>query len=167
MALEVIQEMHKQKVSGGYIVILRISLGLAFFTTWIDNLVKGAFTSSGFVGTISWFLDHEDHVVTPFDTVIRTIAFPNASLFGFGWLIMELIISITLLFGVLTRLGSIFGAGSTIILGLGSLGVEWVWTQPLLFVGFVTCALVGAGRWYGVDFWLKDKIPAKFAKILV
>ncbi|MFX0086742.1 MAG: hypothetical protein ACFFAU_13810 [Candidatus Hodarchaeota archaeon] len=167
MTREIIQEMHKQKISGGYVVLLRISLGLAFLTTWVSNLVKGVFTSSGFVSTISWFLDHEDHVITPFDTIIRNVAFPNASLFGFGWFIMEFFISITLLLGVLTRLGSIFGAGSTVILGLGTLGVEWLWTQPILFIGFVTCALIGAGRWYGIDFWLKDKVPSRIANVLV
>ncbi len=111
--------------------------------------------------------DHQDHIETPFDTIIREITFPNAALFGLGWMIVELVIALTLIFGVLTRLGSTLGAGSTIILGLGALGVDWPWTYVLLFVGFITCGLMGAGRWYGVDFWLKDKLPEKIAKFIV
>jgi len=167
MSREMIKKMHEEKISGGYLVILRFFLGFAFLTTWISNLDKGAFTGSGFIGTIEWFLDHPDHIATPLDTLIRDFAFPNASIFGFGWLIIELFISLSLIFGVLTRLGSIVGAGSTVVLGLGSLGVEWIWTQPLLFVGFLTCALVSAGKWYGVDYWLKDRIPIKYAKFII
>jgi uncharacterized membrane protein YphA (DoxX/SURF4 family) len=167
MATKIIKDMHEQKISGGYIVILRIILGLAFLTTWMSNLIKGVFTSSGFVETINYFLDHPEHIVTPMDSIIRNFAFPNAALFGFGWMIIELFISISLIFGLLTRFGSIVGAGSTIILGLGSLGVEWIWTQPLLFVGFLTCALISAGKWYGLDYWLKDNIPQKYNKILI
>ena len=167
MNREVIRKMHEQKISGGYIVILRFFLGFAFLTTWIINLSKGAFTSSGFIGTISYFIDHPDHIATPIDTIIRDFAFPNAALFGFGWMIIELLISLSLIFGVLTRLGSVIGAGSTIVLGLGSLGVEWIWTQPLLFVGFITCALTSAGKWYGVDYWLKDRIPDNLVKFII
>jgi uncharacterized membrane protein YphA (DoxX/SURF4 family) len=159
--------MHEQKISGGYIVLLRITLGLAFFTTWLSNLSKGAFTSSGFIGTINYFIDHPDHVATPFDSIVRNFLFPNAALFGLGWLIVELVISLSLTFGLLTRFGSVLGAGSTIVLGLGALGVDWPWTYILLFIGFVTCALVSAGKWYGIDYWLKDKIPNKIAWVVL
>lgn len=168
MALEVIKNMHDQnKIDGSYIVLLRITLGLAFLTTWFSNLNKGAFTASGFVETINYFIDHPEHVITPADDIIRNIAFPNAAIFGIGWLIVELFISISLTFGLFTRLGSIVGAGSTIILGLGALGVDWPWTYALMFIGFVTCALTSAGKWYGIDYWLKDRIPEKLSMILL
>lgn len=171
MSREIIKEMHKQKISGGYLVLLRLTLGLAFLTTWLSNLTKGVFTSSGadfgFEGTIRYFIDHPDHISTPVDTLIINFIFPNWIIFALGWMIFELVISISLTFGLFTRLGSIIGAASTIILGLGSLGVDWPWTYALLFIGCVTCALVSAGRWYGVDYWLKDKLPNKGALILI
>ena len=168
MSLETIKEMHKQEnISGSFITLLRVTLGFAFLTTWISNLAKGVFTSSGFKGTISYFLDHPDHWVTPFDDFTRNFIFPLAPLLAPAWLIVELFISLSLLFGAFTRLGSIIGAGSTIFLGIGTLGVEWLWTQPLLLVGFITCALTGAGRWYGLDYWLKDKVSGKISKFLI
>ncbi|MFX0207412.1 MAG: hypothetical protein ACFFDT_15595, partial [Candidatus Hodarchaeota archaeon] len=94
MSIPVIK-MHEQKVSGGYIILLRLTLGFSFLTTWFSNLSKGAFTSSGFTETISYFIDHQDHIVTPFDTIIREIAFPNSALFGLGWMILELIIALS------------------------------------------------------------------------
>ncbi len=171
MARETIKEMHTQKISGGYLILLRITLGLAFLTTWLSNLTKGVFTTSGFdfgfEGTIRYFIDNPDHISSPVDSIITDLIFPNWMIFALGWMIAEFIISISLTFGLFTRLGSIIGAGSTIILGLGALGVDWPWTYALLFIGCVTCALVGAGRWYGIDYWLKDKIPEKIAYILL
>ncbi|MFX0211777.1 MAG: DoxX family protein [Candidatus Hodarchaeota archaeon] len=168
MAREIIKEMHKEKISGGYLVLLRITLGLSFLTTWVSNLNKGVFTSSGeFEGTIRYFIDNPDHISTPLDALFIDFIFPNWLIFALGWMIVELVISLTLTFGVFTRAGSIIGAGSTIVLGVGALGVDWPWTYGLLFIGFITCALVGAGRWYGIDFWLKDKLPDKIAYFLI
>ncbi len=167
MTRDAIKKMHEQQISGGYIVILRFFLGFAFLTTWLNNLFEGVFTSSGFVGTINYFFDHPDHVATPLDSIIRDFVFPNAALFGIGWMIIELFISLSLILGVVTRLGSFVGASFTVILGLGSLGVEWVWTQPLLFVGFLTCGLISAGKWYGLDYWLKDRIPQRYTKFII
>ena len=58
MTREVFQKMHEQQISGGYIVLLRFFLGLAFLTTWMSNLLKGVFTSSGFIDTIDYFQMH-------------------------------------------------------------------------------------------------------------
>jgi uncharacterized membrane protein YphA (DoxX/SURF4 family) len=177
MALELIKNMHEQdKVDGSFLALLRVTLGLAFLTTWFSNLTKGAFTASGFVSTIEYFITDPAHInigfplniiVTPFDDIIQNVAFPNAAIFGMGWLFIELFISISLTFGLFTRLGSIFGAGSTIVLGIGALGVDWPWTYALMFIGFVTCALTSAGKWYGLDYWLKDRIPEKLLMILI
>ncbi len=171
MTREVIKEMHEQKITGGYLVLLRITLGLAFLTTWFSNLNKGAFTTSGFdfgfEGTLRFFLDNPEHITTPMDTIMTNFVFPNWMIFAFGWMIIELVISVSLIFGLFTRIGSAIGAGSTIILGIGALGVDWPWTYVLLFIGFVTCALVGAGRWYGIDYWLKDKLPEKLTYFLI
>ena len=99
MALEVIKNMHEQnKIDGSYLVLLRITLGLAFLTTWFSNLNKGAFTASGFESTIRYFIDHTDHIVTPLDDIMLNVAFPNAAILGFGWLVVELFISISLTF---------------------------------------------------------------------
>ncbi len=170
MSRETIQKMHDQKISGGYVVILRVALGLAFLTTWMENLRKGVFTATGFKDTIEYFLEPTRHIETPFDIIIKEVAIANtttSTFFGLGWMIFELLIALSLTFGILTRLGSLIGAGSTVILGLGSLGAEWIWTQPILFVGFLTCALISAGRWYGADYWLQEKIPEKYVKFLI
>lgn len=159
--------MHAKQVSGTYIALLRVTLGGAFLTTWASNLIKGVFTPSGYVNTIIFFLDDPEHVVTPLDTVVRNFVLPNATLIAPGWMLLELFISATVLFGVITRPGALVGAIVSTTLLFTTLGVDWIWTYVLMIVGFVICALVGAGKWYGIDYWLKDRLPAKFVKFLV
>ena len=59
------------------------------------------------------------------------------------------------------------GEVSVIGLGDGFFSLFTAISLGLLFVGFVTCALTGAGIWYGLDYWLKDKISGKISKFLV
>jgi uncharacterized membrane protein YphA (DoxX/SURF4 family) len=159
--------MHNKQVSGSYIALLRLTLGGAFLTTWASNLMKGAFTPTGYVGTINFFLNDPEHVVTPLDTVVQNFVIPNASFMAPGWMILELFISITVLFGVITRPGALVGALVSTILLFTTLGVDWLWTYVLMIIGFIICAFVGAGKWYGIDYWLKDRIPAVFVRFLV
>ena len=82
MTRAVIKEMHEQKITGGYLILLRITLGLAFLTTWFSNFNKGAFTTSGFdygfEGTLRFFLDNPGHISNPLDTIITNFIFPNS-----------------------------------------------------------------------------------------
>ncbi|MFW9854986.1 MAG: DoxX family protein [Candidatus Thorarchaeota archaeon] len=167
MAMQAIREINAQRVSGTYVALIRLSLGAAFLTTWVSNIMKGVFTATGYVGTISFFLDDPLHVVTPLDTIVRDFVFPNAALMAPGWMLLELFISVTVLFGVFTRPGALVGAGVSTVLLFTTLGVDWVWTYLLMIVGFAICALTGAGRWYGIDYWLKDKLPTGLVKFLV
>ena len=49
----------------------------------------------------------------------------------------------------------------------GTLGVDWIFTYVLMIVGFLISGMTSAGKWYGLDFWLKDRVPLKLAKILI
>ncbi|MFW9779109.1 MAG: DoxX family protein [Candidatus Heimdallarchaeota archaeon] len=167
MAMQAIREINAQQVSGTYVALIRLSLGAAFLTTWVSNIMKGVFTPTGYVGTISFFLDDPMHVVTPLDTIVRDFVFPNAALMAPGWMFLELFISVTVLFGVFTRPGALVGAFVSSVLLFTTLGVDWVWTYVLMIVGFVICAITGAGRWYGIDYWLRDKLPSGIVKFLV
>jgi len=52
----IMQKMHEHKISGGYLTLLRLTLGFTFLTTALSNLFKGAYTTSGFITTIEFFI---------------------------------------------------------------------------------------------------------------
>ena len=169
MAREIIKGMHEQpKVNGSYLFFLRVTLGLSFIGTWFSNLMKGVFTDpEKYVRTIKYFTEHPDHMANPADIILETIVFPNATVFMVGWFVVELVIGLSLFFGILTRLGGVLGSIMSVVLLSGAIGVDWIFTYLLLIVGFFTCAWASSGRWYGVDYWLKDKIPEKIARFIV
>jgi uncharacterized membrane protein YphA (DoxX/SURF4 family) len=164
-----IRKMNEQpKVSGSYLFFLRVTLGLSFIGTWVSNLMKGVFTDpEKYVGTIKYFTEHPDHIANPADIILETIIFPNATIFMIGWFVVELVIGLSLVFGILTRLGGVLGSIMSIILLSGAIGVDWIFTYLLLIVGFFTCAWASAGKWYGIDFFLKDIIPGKIERFLI
>ena len=167
MAKDLFDKMTAQQISGGYLVILRITLGLAFLGTWFSNLDKGVFTPEGFISTIEYFINDPNHTVTPMDSLVRDYIFPNAKYFVIFHFVTELAIAASLILGGFTRTGSALGLFLSAFFMFGTLGVDWLGTYILLIVGFFTCGWASAGRWYGIDYWLKEKLSPKLAKLLV
>ena len=163
-----IKEMHKTQVSGSYLVLLRLSLGLAFLTTMLSNFLKGVFTnSSEYISTLNSFLDK--NLQTSFNEFVKSILIPNAQIFAPFQFILELTISLSLILGLFTRFGSIIGFIVSINLFFLTLGVdtEWPWTYILMIIGFLILAIYSAGRWYGLDYWIEKRISNKYLKFVL
>lgn len=84
---------------------------------------------------------------------LRGVVLPN---FGWmAWLIfgMELFITVTVLFGVIARLGALVGTLQALNLTIGLLPVpgEWEWTYILLTTLNFVVLMTAAGRYLGVD----------------
>jgi hypothetical protein len=91
---------------------------------------------------------------------------PNFS--WMAWLIfgMELFITVTLLFGVLGRLGALVGTVQALNLTIGLLPVpgEWEWTYLLLLTLNFVVLMTAAGRYIGFDSMLHPWAVAQAAK---
>ena len=166
-AKQVIKEMNQINVSGSFLVLLRLTLGFAFFTTWISNFIKGVFTPVGYRGIVNGYISA--NIETPFNIFAKSVLLPNAEVFVLVQIIIELVISISLIFGIFTRLGSIIGIFVSINLLFLTLGVpgEWLWTYIMMIVGFFLTGIYSAGRWYGLDFWFQKYLPEKLTLILI
>jgi thiosulfate dehydrogenase [quinone] large subunit len=92
--------------------------------------------------TFGWYRDFLVHVMLPHWTV-------------FGWLtlITETFIGVTLMLGLVTRLGALVAVGmaTNITLGILSVPHEWGWTYAMLIMLPVVFLLTGAGRSLGLD----------------
>ena len=93
---------------------------------------------------------------------LNGFALPN-----FGWMawlifLMELFITVSILFGVLGRLGALIGTVQALNLTIGLLPVpgEWEWTYILLTVANFMLLMTAANRYLGVDAWLHPKLAA-------
>lgn len=140
------------------VAILRITLGIILLVTWYDNLTKGLYTADGLTGFFNWLFDAENgngSSLVFYQTFLETIIVPIAGPFATLQLIAELLIGLSLLFGVFTRLFGIIGMFFFVNLFFSYFGGhEWIWTYVLLFISTLTVTLGAAGRKWGVDQWI-------------
>lgn len=77
-----------------------------------------------------------------------------------GVWIAELIVAISLMFGVFTRVGAILGTILAFQLYVGLGYVDWYWTYGMLVLLCLVFTAVPAGRRLGVDQWLTPRLKA-------
>ena len=77
-----------------------------------------------------------------------------------GVWIAELIVTISLMFGIFTRFGAILGVILAAQLYVGLAYTEWIWTYGMLVLLCLTLTAIPAGRRLGVDQWLAPRLQA-------
>jgi thiosulfate dehydrogenase [quinone] large subunit len=77
-----------------------------------------------------------------------------------GVWIAELIVAMSLMFGVFTRFGAILGVilAAQLYVGLAYAPGEWYWTYGMLVLLCLVFTAVPAGRRLGVDQWLAPRL---------
>ena len=76
---------------------------------------------------------------------------------GSVW-IAELIVAISLMFGLFTRFGAILGSILAIQLYVGLAYTEWLWTYGMLVLLCLAITAIPAGRRLGFDQWLAPRL---------
>ena len=76
--------------------------------------------------------------------------------------IAELIVAMSLMFGVFTRVGAILGVilATQLYVGLAYAPGEWYWTYGMLVLLCLVLTAIPAGRRLGVDQWLAPRLHA-------
>jgi hypothetical protein len=72
----------------------------------------------------------------------------------------ELLVAISLLFGLFTRFGAILATVLSLQLYIGLAYTEWIWTYGMLVLLALALVAVPAGRRLGVDLWLAPRLQA-------
>jgi uncharacterized membrane protein YphA (DoxX/SURF4 family) len=101
-------------------------------------------------------------ISSAYGAFLNGFVLPNFS--WMAWLIfgMELFITITVLFGVLGRLGALVGTLQAVNLTIGLLPVpgEWEWTYIMLTVINFALLITAANRYIGLDGLLRPRLVA-------
>jgi uncharacterized membrane protein YphA (DoxX/SURF4 family) len=72
----------------------------------------------------------------------------------------ELLVSISLLFGLFTRFGAILATILALQLYMGLAYTEWIWTYGMQVLLALVLVAVPSGRRLGVDLWLAPRLQA-------
>jgi thiosulfate dehydrogenase (quinone) large subunit len=92
-------------------------------------------------------------LIPAYATFLQSVVVPNFAFFGWMTWLLEAFIAVSLLLGVVTRLGGLAGVAQAANLWIGLSGVEheWYWTYLMLLILCGLFALTAAGRVWGVD----------------
>jgi uncharacterized membrane protein YphA (DoxX/SURF4 family) len=122
-------------------------------------------------GLIHWMQEMVEHASTKLQSVlVRDLVLPNIAVFGPLVYAIEVAIAVSLILGVVTRLGAALGALMAINLWLGLYNApgEWPWTYMFLVVLQLIFLINPPGRSLGVDAlaWRREGTASKEAPIL-
>ncbi len=70
----------------------------------------------------------------------------------------ELLVALSLMFGVFTRLGAILSSILAIQLYIGLAYTDWIWTYGMLVLLGLGLVAIPAGRRLGIDQWLEPRL---------
>ncbi len=143
------------------LALLRIFVGLLWFQQLFWKLPPG------FTGLHRYVVEEGQYTFLPgYAYVIQHIFLPNFILLGACTWTAELLVALSLLFGLFTRLGAMLATLLSIQLyiGLAYAPGEWYWTYGMLVLLGLILATVPTGRRLGIDQWLVPRLAGTAAK---
>jgi uncharacterized membrane protein YphA (DoxX/SURF4 family) len=141
--------------------LLRLIVGAMW---WQQSLWK---IPPNYDGLIYWMKQMVDHASIPLQgQLVQDIVLPNITLFGPLVYGVEVLIAVSLMFGLLTRIGASLGAlmALNLWLGLYSAPGEWPWTYGFLVIIQMLFVIDPPGRSLGADVLLSQRrrLPVLF-----
>jgi thiosulfate dehydrogenase (quinone) large subunit len=108
-----------------------------------------------------WVQQEIQHpTVNAYRDFLVSVMIPHWTFFGWMTLITETFIAVTLILGLLTRLGSLVALGMAANITIGILGVphEWGWTYVMLIMLPAIFLLTDAGQSFGVGAFIAPRL---------
>jgi thiosulfate dehydrogenase [quinone] large subunit len=137
------------------LALVRIFVG----SLWFQQLVWKM--PPTFEGLHRYVVEEGQHTIVPgYSFIIQHVFLPNFLLLGAATWSAELLIALSLLFGLLTRFGALLSVllAAQLYLGLAFAPGEWYWTYGMLVLLGIALAAVPTGRRLGVDQWLSPRL---------
>ncbi|HXT82376.1 MAG TPA: DoxX family membrane protein [Acetobacteraceae bacterium] len=145
----------QQSLRGLAIWLIRLCVGAMW---WQQSLWK---IPPNFDGLRYWMQQMVDHASIPVQSdLVRDIVIPNIAFFGPLVYAVEVAIGVSLMLGLLSRLGALLGAlmALNLWLGLYSAPGEWPWTYAFLLILQLLFVIDPPGRCLGVDALLRRRL---------
>lgn len=95
--------------------------------------------------------------------LVKSLVVPNLAWMGWIIFLMETFVAISLIMGILTRLGGLTALLQAINLyiGVSAAPGEWPWTYIMLAILGLIFMTIPAGRIVGMDGWLRPLLQGK------
>jgi uncharacterized membrane protein YphA (DoxX/SURF4 family) len=141
---------------------------LRHFGIWLIRFVMGAMwwqqslwkIPPNFDGLRFWMQQMTEHAAIPLQgQLVRDVVLPNIQIFGPLVYATEVFIGVSLMLGIITRLGALLGLlmALNLWLGLYSAPNEWPWTYAFIVILQLWFLIDPAGRSLGADALLRRR----------
>lgn len=147
------------------LAIARVFLGLLWLYTLRWKLPPD-FAGGSERGLREWLEVEVEHAAFGFyGNLIESVVLPNFTFFAWLVFVSELLVGVSLVLGLFTRVGALVGLAMSINLGIGLLEVpgEWPWSYVLMSLFHGLFLVAGAGRVWGLDQYVRNNARWRFA----
>ena len=155
------------------IAALRILFGLVFLTNGLAKVGIDFPILPGFLidfdGAKNILANNvKDHPVGFYQDLVENVIIDNYTPFGVVLTLTELFIGVTLITGAFASVGALIGGLATLHINFSTLAGyhsgPWAWEEATLWGPLFVIALIGAGRYWGLDYWAGQKLPARLRR---
>jgi len=128
-----------------------------FIWVFFENLGKGAYTPAGYAGVINNYIKGS-HSPAAWKAVMGLVA-SHAAMAAPMQALTEISLGILLVVGLLTRPVAFVAFLYLTSLWVSEWGTAWIWELLVPVLASLGLALGRAGRAWGVDAWLSERLP--------
>lgn len=149
------------------IALVRIFVGYLWFQQIFWKMPPN------FAGLHKYLVEESHYAFFPgYASFVQHVFLPNFILLGASVWLAELLVSLSLMFGVFSRLGALLATilAIQLYIGLAVAPGEWYWTYGMLVLLGIVLSAMPAGRRLGLDQWLAPQLrtgtPGRWRSIL-
>ena len=139
------------------LVMLRVSLGVFFLSTFFENLDKGLYGAEGYAGLIHSYIKY-GHAPTLWKQVMGFTA-AHAAIAGPLQAVLEASLGVLLILGLFSRPAALVAFGFLTGLWISELGIGWIWELLVPMVVAVALTLGPSGQRAAIDVLLVRRWP--------
>ena len=139
------------------LVILRVTLGALFVSTFFENLGKGLYGAKGYAELIRSYI-HYGHAPTVWKQVMGLMA-AHAAVAGPLQGVLEASLGVALVLGFLSRPAALVAFGLLTGLWVSEWGLSWIWELLIPMAVAVALTLGPSGERAAVDVALARRWP--------
>jgi uncharacterized membrane protein YphA (DoxX/SURF4 family) len=139
------------------LVILRVTLGALFVSTFFENLGKELYSAKGYAGLIRYYIQY-GHAPAIWKQVMGLMA-AHSAIAGPGQAVFEASVGVFLILGFFSRPAALAAFGFLTGLWVSEWGIGWIWELLVPMVVALALALGPSGKRAAVDVALARRWP--------
>ncbi len=139
------------------LVVLRVTLGALFVSTFFENLHKDLYTAKGYAGLIHYYIQY-GHAPAVWKQVMGLMA-AHSAIAGPGQAVFEASVGVFLILGLFSRPAALAAFGFLTGLWVSEWGLGWIWELLIPMAVAAALTLGPSGERAAVDVALARRWP--------